>query len=148
VTAGGPAIQNANETKEYVVDNVHVRDHRSGSNAPIDIAPNPRPANVKELPSTLTHEIGSQVMPVMTACTASIPREARGEKPRLQGEITVAIKDHVVTITSAKMQLRDITGSTDDARSCIEQKATGLTLPAADQDDLPNYTIGIDMPVR
>jgi hypothetical protein len=134
--------------REYAVGDVRVRDHRSGDHAPLDIPPNPHPAEGRQLPSILTHEIAQQVRDVMVQCVATLPRDARGQKPRLDGQISVAITANKLTVTKSTMQLRDVTGeSVEPTKQCIEQKAIGLENPAPDQADLDNYSINISFAI-
>ena len=46
---------------EYAVGDVKLRDHRSGSNVPRDIPPNPHPANARDIPAELTHAISHEL---------------------------------------------------------------------------------------
>jgi hypothetical protein len=144
-THPAPAAGSANE---YMVGDVRVRDHRAGSNAPLDIPPNIHRPNSRELPSTLTSDIAQKVRAVLVDCSKDLPKEARGEHPRLEGQIVVAIKDHKLTVTSATMQLRDVSGdAAATTKSCIEQHSVGLETAANDQDDLDNYSIGVTFAV-
>jgi hypothetical protein len=138
----------AGSANEYVVGDVRVRDHRSGSNAPLDIPPNIHRPNTRQLPSTLTADVAQKVRAVLVDCTKDLPKEARGEHPRLEGQVVVAIKDHKLTVTGATMQLRDVSGDAlEPTRQCIEQHAVGLETAATDQDDLDNYSIGVTFAV-
>lgn len=135
---------------EYMVGDVRIRDHRSGSNAKIDIPPNIHRPNTRELPSTLTHAISQQLRGVVAACAKdNLPTEARGAHPRLEGTLVVGIKDHVLTVNAATVQLRDATGADAAAatKQCVEQKSVGLATAAPDQDDLDNYSIGVTFAV-
>ena len=133
---------------EYMVGDVRIRDHRSGSNAKIDIPPNIHRPNTRELPSTLTHAISQQVRGVLADCAKDLPKEARGDHPRLEGTINVAIKDHKLTVTSAAYQLRDVSGdAVESTKRCVEQKSVGVEANASDQDDIDNYSIGITFAV-
>ncbi|MBV8759816.1 MAG: hypothetical protein JO257_21180 [Deltaproteobacteria bacterium] len=133
---------------EYTIGDVRVRDHRAGSNAPLDVPPNIHRPNTRQLPSGLTAEVAQKVRGVLADCAKDLPKEARGEHPRLEGTIFVAIKDHKLTVTSAAYQLRDVTGDAVDAtKSCVEQKSVGLEAAASDQDDIDNYSIGITFAV-
>ena len=60
-------------------------------------------------------------------CAKSLPAGARGTKPRVEGQITIAIKENKVTVTGSTMQLRDVTGDVDATKQCIEQKALAVT---------------------
>jgi hypothetical protein len=144
-----PTIPPEGSANEYEVGGVRIRDHRSGSNAPLDIPPNIHRPNTRELPSTLTQAVAQQVRGVLADCARdNLPKEARGEHPRLEGQLIVGIKDHTLTVTGATMQLRDATGDAALAtKQCVEQKSVGLTTPATDQDDLDNYSIGVTFAV-
>jgi hypothetical protein len=134
----------AEHPRDYVVGDTRIRDHRSGTNAPIDVPPNVHPAEGRQIPSLLTHEIAQKLKAVMKQCTADLPAEARGAKPRLEGQIKIAIKDQKATVTKAFMQLRDMTGdAVETTKQCIEQKAVGIENPATDQADLEDYDIHI-----
>ncbi|HSN30668.1 MAG TPA: hypothetical protein VLT45_30485 [Kofleriaceae bacterium] len=134
---------------EYMIGDVRVRDHRAGSNAPLDVPPNIHAPNTRQLPSTLTAEVAQKIRVVLADCAKELPKEARGDHPRLEGTIFVSIKEHRLTVTSATYQLRDVTG--DDAvqatKSCVEQKSVGLQTDASDQADIDNYSIGITFAV-
>src|SRR5262245_8318175 len=59
-----PALPQAapgENSRDYVVGDVRVRDHRDGDNKPLDIPPNVHPAEGRQIPSMLTHEIAQKV---------------------------------------------------------------------------------------
>jgi hypothetical protein len=133
---------------DYVVGDVHVRDHRSGSNAPMDVPPNIHAPNTRQLPSTLTQDIAQKVRAVLADCAKDVPKDARGDHPRLEGQILVSIKDHTLSITKATMQLRDLSNDAAEAtKQCVEAHAVGLQTEASDQDDIDNYSIGVTFAV-
>jgi len=130
--------------REYAVGDSPVRDHRAGDNKPLDIPPNSKPADARLIPSSLTHEISGKVKAVMKDCVASIPKEGRGAKPRLEGQIVIAIKDKILTVTQSTILMRDLEGlatEAENARKCVESHAVGLSTPATDEADLASYTI-------
>jgi hypothetical protein len=130
--------------RDYVVGDIRVRDHREGDHKPLDVPPNPHPIEGPKIPSTLTHEISQKLRAHVMTCTASLPKDARGEKPRVEGQIIIAIKDHKVTITKSTMQLRDVSGeSVEPTKQCIEQKALGIENSAPEQSDVDNYSINV-----
>lgn len=138
----------AGSANEYMIGDVRVRDHRSGSNAPLDIPPNIHRPNTRQIPSSLTNAIAQKVRAVLADCTKDLPKDARGAHPRLEGQVVVAIKDHKLTVTGATMQLRDVSGDAlEPTRQCIEQHSVGLQTAATDQDDLDNYSIGVTFAV-
>ena len=150
-TAEPPALPQASDgehPRDYVVGDIRVRDHRSGDNKPLDIPPNPHPAEGRAIPSTLTHEIAGKVKQVMMQCVANLPADARGNKPRLEGQISIAIRNQKVTVSKSTMQLRDVTGeSVEPTKQCIEQKSIGLENAAPDQADLDDYTINLSFAI-
>jgi hypothetical protein len=80
------------------------------------------------------------------ACAASLPREARSERSRVEGQITIAIKDHLATVTAAAFQLRDIAEPAQaEVKQCLTQRAVGLTAPAGDEADLDSYGISLSL---
>lgn len=131
-------------TGEYTVGGMKVRDHRRGDNDKLDIPPNVHPPGSTEIPSTLTHALSQQVKAVMRECVKTLPADARGEAPKLEGQITIAVKDQKASITKSLVQLRDIKGdAVTAAKECIEQKAIGLNAPASDVPNLDAYTINL-----
>lgn len=156
-TTVGPSLPSADDSsdptldqgsnkypKDYMIGDIHVRDHRTGDNKPLDLPPNIHPAEHRELPSTLTHDISQQVKKLVWQCGADVPKDARGTKPRVDGQLTVSIKDHTLNLTTIATQVRDVDGPAADAlKQCVEQKSVGLTAAAADQADITDYGIGI-----
>lgn len=154
VTPGAPIVpsmpppSSGENPRDYAVGDVRVRDHREGDNKPLDIPPSAHPAEGRAIPSTLTHEIAQKVRTVMMECVASMPKEARGEKPRLEGQIVIAIKANVLSIAESTMQLRNISGdAVEPTKRCIESKTIGLENPAPDQADLDSYSINISFAI-
>lgn len=141
---GSAPAGSGGDPREYTVGDIQVRDHRAGDQKPIDIPPNVHPPESRQLPSEFTHAIGQKVKAVMLECAASIPREARGPAPRLEGQIIVGIKDQKLAISKATMLLRDVVGAAvDPVKSCIEQKSLGLQTAATEQPDMESYSINI-----
>lgn len=133
--------------REYTVGGVRVRDHRKGDHPKLDVPPNIHPPGGRKIASTLTSDLAQLARAVMNECVAKIPKEARGGSPRLEGQITIAIRDKQVTVTAATMQLREVVGaSSDEAKQCIEQRSLGITAPA-DEADLSGYTINLSFAV-
>jgi hypothetical protein len=130
---------------EYTVGGMKVRDHRRGDNAPVDIPPNVHMPGATEIPSTLTHELAQQVKAVMRDCVKSLPADAKGEAPKLEGQITIAVKDQKASITKSRVQLRDVKDgdAVTAAKQCIESKSIGIGAPASDVPNLDAYTINL-----
>jgi hypothetical protein len=143
-----PATTSPEHPRDYVVGDIRVRDHRSGDNVPLDIPPNVHPPEGPKIPSTLTHAVAQQLKPIMMECVASLPKDARGDRPRLEGQLIIAIKDHKATVTKSTMQLRNVSGeSVEPAKQCIESRAIGIEAQAADQADLDSYSINISFAI-
>jgi hypothetical protein len=143
-TAPTTATTGSDGVKEYMVGGYKIRDHRAGDNKQIDLPPNPHPADSRELPSELTHDISQQVRRQMDTCAAAIPKDVRGTKPKLDGQLTVAIHDHKLTITDMALQVRDVDGPSADAlKQCVVEKSASYVSSAPDQPDLDNYGIAI-----
>lgn len=135
--------------KEVTINGVKIRDHRSGNRPPIDLPPNIHAPDSRKVSPTLTADFSEKLQAVMSECAASVPTEARGLKPRLEGTILIAIKDHQARITQSTMQLRDVEGaSVAPTKQCIEEKSLGLTTHAGDERDLENYSISITFALR
>ena len=131
---------------EYTVGGVRVRDHRSGNHAPLDVPPAIHPPEGRKISSQLTADLAQKLRGVTDACTASLPPEARGAKPRLDGEILIAIKDQQATVTSATFQARDVAGASEGLiKQCMEQKTIGVATPSGDEPDLQGYAITLSL---
>jgi hypothetical protein len=94
---------------------------------------------------TLTHELAQQVKAVMRDCVKSLPADARGEAPKLEGQITIAVKDQKASITKSLVQLRDVKegDALTAAKQCIESKSIGIGAPASAVPNLDAYTINV-----
>jgi hypothetical protein len=132
--------------KEYMVGDVRVRDHRTGDHPEVDLPPPIHAPEGRRIPSSLTSDIVQQLRGATTGCGADLPADARGDKPRVDGTIAIAIKDHKATITSAAFQVRDVVGGLGDPiKRCFEQKAVGVTTPSGDEPDLAGYQISMQL---
>ncbi len=142
--AGSAAADLPDKVKEYAANGAIIRDHRTGSHAPIELDPNAAPPNSRKLEPTLTKAIADRVRDVMHECVASLPANLRGERPRLEGLINIAIKDKVVTVNKTSLAVKDVIGdAAETTRKCIEQKSMAVTQAAGDEPDLPSYDINL-----
>lgn len=129
--------------REYAVGDRLVRDHRKGDKPPVDIPPSVHRPEGRRLAPSVTHAVGQQLKVVVTECAASLPAEARGAKPRLEGQVVIAIKDKQLTVKSSVVQVRDVAADAGAAiKQCIEQKATSVA-HAADEADLESYDMNV-----
>lgn len=136
------------EAREYYVDGKRVRDHRRNPKDRVQsIEPVGQPPGVvRKISSTITHAFSTQIQAAMKECAAQLPSDARGAKPRVEGQVFLAIKDKQARITEATLQLRDVTGAAvDAAKTCIEQKSVGLTTSATDEADVERYSITLSL---
>lgn len=132
--------------QDYVVGDVRVRDHRGGSNAPMDIPPNVHPADGPRIDSALTAALGRQVKLLVLDCAKGTSRDGRGTQPRVEGQIVIAVKANQASVLSGIMQPRDVSATVASTiKSCIEPKLVGITAPAPNQADLDSYSINMSM---
>lgn len=151
-TSIGPApetpVADPEPVKEYTVGGTKVRDHRSGDHKQLDVPPNVHVPGGHQIQPATTQIVSQKLQAVMKECVASMPREARGDKPRLEGQVVVSIKDKKITVAQSTMQLRNIA---DDAagpvKQCIEQRSVGLSDSAPGEPDVQNYSINISFAV-
>jgi hypothetical protein len=146
VTVPPPGAGSTTVVNDYMIGDVHVRDHRTGDHAPLDVPPAIHAPGGRKVPSELVSDIAQKVRAVVAACAASLPIAngpgGRGEKPRADGEIMIAIKNQLATVTSATIQLRDVEGATvESVKQCIEQKSIGIATASGDEPDLEGYAI-------
>jgi hypothetical protein len=128
--------------RDYMIGDVHVRDHRSGDHAPLDVPPAVHAPGGRKVPSELVYAITQKVRAVISECVANLPSEGRGDKPRVDGEIEIAIKNQLATVTEATIQLRDVVGATvESVKQCIEQKSIGVATASGDEPDVERYAI-------
>jgi hypothetical protein len=140
-----PAIaEPGGSASEYTVGGMQVRDHRGGDQPKIDVPLNVHPPGSHELASSVVNDVAQQVRRVLADCASSLPREARGDKPKMQGQLVVAVKGEQLTVTGATVQLRDVFGAgLEPTRQCIEQRSIGLHAAAAGEPDLDGYSIAV-----
>lgn len=134
-----------NPPAESMVDGIRVRDHRKPEDrVPMDLPPNLHPPTSRRIKPTLTGALTDQVRKIMSACGASVPKQELGGKPRLEGQIVIAVKGQQALVTSAVMVMRDASGpGVDQAKQCIEQQAVGVNVPAPDEADVAGYSINL-----
>ena len=143
-SVGSSGRELPDKVKEYAANGAIIRDHRSGTRAPFEPNGTPAPGNDRKLPSTLTKSIADRVRDVMHDCVKSLPDGARGEKPRLEGSINIAIKANQVSINKTDINLRDVNGdAAETTRRCIVDRAMTITQAAGDEPDLASYDINL-----
>lgn len=136
----GDAAARPTDYKDYTVGDVRIRDHRSGDAAPIDLPPNIHPPQSRQLPSSLTADIGQQVRRVVRECAKEIPLDVRGPKPQFEAQLTVAIADRKLSILEVVSQVRDVEGPAAGAmRDCVARSASSISAGASEEADIASY---------
>jgi hypothetical protein len=131
---------------DYVVGDVRVRDHRTGTHDQLDVAPVIHAPTGPKIASQLSSDIAKNIRGVVAECAATVPADARGARSRFEGQVKIAIANQVATITSAALRLRDVTGdSSAIAQQCIEQKVIGISTPSGNEPDIEGYGITLSL---
>jgi hypothetical protein len=149
-TAGGPeAADGSGETKGYreytTADGKLVRDHRSGNPSPVKFAGGDHPPNGPRIKATTTRAVSDQVRAIIKACAADVPPEARGEKPRAEGKVTISIASGHVTVSKAIFELTAVVGAAaEPTKACIESKVAAVTADVTDEADVTDYALSMN----
>jgi hypothetical protein len=131
---------------DYMVGGVRVRDHRTGVHVRSEVPPVIHAPGGRKLPTELVAGIAQRARAAVASCAASLTGDARGAKPRLEGEIAIAIADHQATITSAVLQPRDIVDAAQDSLAqCAQRAVVGLATPSGDEPDIAGYAITMSL---
>lgn len=145
VPAGSDSADLPDKVREYAANGAIIRDHRTGAHGPIEVDPQAAPANTtRKIKTELTKAVADKVRDVMHECVATLPQTARGERPRLEGTINIAIKDKVISVTKSDLAVKDVIGdAAATTRDCIAKKSLTVTQAAGDEQDLPSYDINL-----
>jgi hypothetical protein len=132
---------------EYTLpDGRIVRDHRPpDQRKPLEVPPSTQPPGGRRIPPELTGLYSDQIQAAMKECAKAVPKSALGDKPRLEGQIIIAIKAGQGSITSGVFKLTNFTNPSiaDSTKQCIEQKAMSVKVPAPGEQDLDSYSINM-----
>lgn len=141
---GSSGLELPEKVKEYAANGAIIRDHRTGARGTFEPGANIAPPNGRKLEPALTKAVADRVRDVMHDCVKSLPPEARGEKPRLEGAINIAIKAKQVSINRADLRVKDVIGdAAETTKQCILQKAMSITQAAGDEADMDSYDINL-----
>ena len=141
---GSSGLELPEKVKEYAANGAIIRDHRTGARGTFEPGSNIAPPNSRKLEPTLTKAVADRVRDAMHDCVKTLPTEARGEKPRLEGTINIAIKDKQVSISRADLRVKDVAEeAAETTRQCIVQKSQQITQSAGDEPDLESYDINL-----
>ena len=132
---------------EYTLpDGRKVRDFRRPENrVPLDVPPSTQTPGGRRIKPELTGLFTEQITALMRECGKSVSAADRGTKPRLEGQIVIAIKAGEASVTSAVFKLTNMTSpaAADTAKTCVEQKALTVEVPAEGEADLDSYSINL-----
>ena len=122
-----------------------IRDHRGGGGGDVPYTPRPeKPPPVHRISPEIVGSVSKQVRSIMQQCAQNLPAAARGTKPRVQGELTVAVKGEQLTVTDAKLDLTDVIGAAGEPlRQCIQSKTIGSQVAATGEPDQTGYNITV-----
>lgn len=133
--------------KEYTLpDGTRVRDFRDpAQQQDLVLPPTTRAPGGRKIKPDLTSRYTEQILAHMRACGKAVPKSALGTKPRLEGQIVIAIKQQQGSVTSAVFNLTNLNdpASAQTAKQCIEEKALTVKVPATDEADLDAYSINL-----
>jgi hypothetical protein len=129
---------------ETIVNGVRVRDHRQDRSKPIVLHDPPPSSRSRRIDAKVTAEVNDRLLPGVRECGAAVPPEARSDKPRVQGQVLLAVKDRRLSLTAATIEITGVVGaSLEIAKQCIQQKALAVTVPQVDEEDLESYPLQI-----
>jgi len=99
----------------------------------------------RKIPPQLTGLFADEVQKHMRECGTAVPSNVRGAKPRLEGQIVIAIKQAQGSVTSAIFKVTDLTSESiaEATRQCVEQKVLTVKVPATGEADLDSYSINL-----
>lgn len=116
-----------------------VRDHRSGERVPY--TPRARIGEARtapRLPPALVHAISKQLEAAMAECTAAIPADPQGNRPKLAGTVFVDVARDRLVVTEVVLRELDAT-----VRSCIEGRWLGQSISAEGAAETTHYEISV-----
>jgi hypothetical protein len=135
------------EPVEYEIDGVKVRDHRKNPGQ-MKLPPNIHPPQQRRIASSVVGDIHTQVRKLSAECARSVQASDRGDKPKIDMQVTVSIKDKQVTVLKSVAAISDVAGASGDGvKTCMEQKALTVVANAPDEPDVESYSINLTMPV-
>jgi hypothetical protein len=143
--AATPTPRSGSGATDYTVGGVRIRDHRAGTHAPADVPPAVHTLGGHKVSSQLVSGFAQKLRGVVAECATSVDAGARGAKARAEGEIRIAIKGGQATISRAIFQLRDVTGASDPAKLCMEEKAVTISIPSGDEPDVEDYSVTLSL---
>lgn len=134
-----PRLADEDPPAEPAARGAEVRDHRSGERVPY--TPRARIGETRtapRLPPALVHAISKQLEAAMAECTAAIPADPQGNRPKLAGTVFVDVARDRLVVTEVVLRELDAT-----VRSCIEGRWLGQSISAEGAADTTHYEISV-----
>jgi hypothetical protein len=132
---------------EYTLpDGRRVRDFRDPKDRkPLEIPPSVHAPGGRKIDPSLTSLYTDEIVKAMRECAQAVPANVRGAKPRLEGQIVIAIKQAQGSVTNAVFKITDISSESiaETGRQCVEQRALSVKVPATGEADLDSYSINL-----
>ena len=132
---------------EYTLpDGRKVRDHRPpDQRKPMDLPPSTQPPGGRRIKPELTGLYSEAIQKHMRECSAAVPKDLLTNKPRLEGQILIAIKAEQGSVASAVFKLTNVANDAiaNTAQQCMQQKALSVKVPAPGEADLDSYSINL-----
>jgi hypothetical protein len=127
---------------ETVINGVRIRDHRKDRSQPVTLPDRPPPSHPRRISPNVTAAVIDRMRPVVRECAANVPPEAKGVKPRAEGQVLISIKDHQVHVREAALEIGDVVGAAvEPTRQCIRERSLAVTAPGGDEEDVEDYPI-------
>lgn len=146
-TPRGSATMPTEPPLEYTLpDGRRVRDFRSpDKRVPLEVPPSTHVPGGRKIQPELTGLYTDQILAHMRECGKAVPKDALGTKPRLEGQIVIAIKAGQGSVTSAVFKMTNLTNASiaETARTCVEQAALTVKVSAPGEADLDSYSINL-----
>lgn len=140
------------EPLEYTLpDGRRVRDFRDPSKRkPLELPPSIHAPGGRKIKPELTGLFTDQMVAHVRTCKASVPASALGAKPRVEGQIVIAIKNEVASVTSAVFLMTDVSDPqvAQSTKECMEKAALTVSVPAQGEADLDAYSINLSLAFR
>ena len=140
------------EPLEYTLpDGRRVRDFRDPSKRkPLEIPPSVHAPGGRKIKPELTGLFTDQMVAHVRTCKQNVPASALGTKPRVEGQIVIAIKGEQASVTSAVFLMTDISDSqiAQSTKECMEKAALTVSVPAQGEADLAAYSINLSLAFR
>jgi hypothetical protein len=137
--------------REYVrSDGTVVRDHRESGMADPDFVPMVhKPTGPRKLRPEVLLAVRDAMRPIVHKCAEKLDAEGLGEKPRLQGQITISVMEGHISVDRAALNVADVAETDAEAfMNCVREPTQQLVLPAPGHEDVSEYMISLPFRLR